>query len=108
MGVRRTRVKLLIMWILAALSLYVLMLAVLFGAMLLPPTRFARVISKVPDPLFAVLPLEQLWLLARKGHLQVEATAPDFDLPTVDKTSRVKLSSFRGQRPVVLVFGSYT
>jgi hypothetical protein len=84
------------------------MLVGLFGTMHLPPTRFAKVISKVPEPLFAVLPLEQLWLLARRGDLQVGAAAPDFDLPTLDKTSRVKLSSLRGQRPVVLVFGSYT
>jgi len=100
--------RLLIKCLFAALSLYLLTLAGLLGAMLLPPTRFARVISKVPEPLFAVLPLEHLWLLARRGHLQVGAVAPDFDLPTLDKTSRVKLSSFRGQRPVVLVFGSYT
>ena len=34
--------------------------------------------------------------------------APDFDLPTFDDTQRVKLSSFRGKKPVVLIFGSFT
>jgi peroxiredoxin len=34
--------------------------------------------------------------------------APDFSLPTADRTRIVRLSSFRGDRPVVLVFGSYT
>ena len=34
--------------------------------------------------------------------------APDFVLPTVNRKSQVRLSSFRGKQPVVLVFGSYT
>ena len=34
--------------------------------------------------------------------------APDFDLPTFDGKERLKLSSFRGKKPVVLIFGSFT
>ena len=34
--------------------------------------------------------------------------APDFDLETLDKSARVRLSSFRARKPVVLIFGSYT
>lgn len=34
--------------------------------------------------------------------------APDFELPTFDGTKVMRLSSHRGARPVVLVFGSYT
>jgi peroxiredoxin len=34
--------------------------------------------------------------------------APDFALQTTDHSNTVQLSSFRGQKPVVLVFGSYT
>ena len=34
--------------------------------------------------------------------------APDFDLLTFDGERRVKLSSFRGKKPVVLIFGSFT
>jgi len=34
--------------------------------------------------------------------------APDFRLPTLDRKETVQLSSYRGSRPVVLVFGSYT
>jgi peroxiredoxin len=45
---------------------------------------------------------------ARKGTLKVGDAAPDFTLATHDHTSQVTLSSFRGQKPVVLVFGSYT
>ena len=34
--------------------------------------------------------------------------APDFDLPLRGSAARVRLSSFRGTRPVALIFGSYT
>jgi hypothetical protein len=34
--------------------------------------------------------------------------APDFKLPTPDGKQEVALSDFRGQRPVALIFGSYT
>ena len=33
---------------------------------------------------------------------------PDFLLKRLDTTERISLSSFRGRRPVALVFGSYT
>jgi hypothetical protein len=38
----------------------------------------------------------------------VGQTAPDFTLPTHDGKSKVRLSEFRGRKPVVLVFGSFT
>jgi Iodothyronine deiodinase len=34
--------------------------------------------------------------------------APDFNLKVMHKQTRVALSSFRNQRPVALIFGSYT
>ena len=34
--------------------------------------------------------------------------APDFNLPDLKKMKDVKLSSFQGKKPVVLIFGSYT
>jgi hypothetical protein len=40
--------------------------------------------------------------------LKVGDTAPDFNLKTADGKRAVRLSSFQGKRPVVLVFGSYT
>ncbi len=40
--------------------------------------------------------------------LAVGDEAPDFTLPSPDGKSEVKLSSFRGKRPVVLVFSSFT
>lgn len=40
--------------------------------------------------------------------LRVGDAAPDFTLPDVKKSREVKLSSFQGKKPVVLIFGSYT
>ena len=34
--------------------------------------------------------------------------APDFELCDVNGDAPVSLSTFRGQKPVVLIFGSYT
>jgi tetratricopeptide (TPR) repeat protein len=39
---------------------------------------------------------------------QINAFAPDFDLPEVGTKHQVRLSDFRGKTAVVLVFGSYT
>ncbi len=63
--------------------------------------------KRTPWPFFAALPMERLWLRARQGTLRVGDKAPEFDLATFDKKSRVSLSSLRG-KPAVLVFGSYT
>jgi hypothetical protein len=38
----------------------------------------------------------------------VGADAPDFKLPRLGGTDYVQLSSFRGRKPVALIFGSYT
>jgi hypothetical protein len=38
----------------------------------------------------------------------VGALAPDFELGTPDGARRIRLSSFRNKRPVVLIFGSFT
>ena len=34
--------------------------------------------------------------------------APDFELPELDGTSTIRLSEFRGKKPVALIFGSFT
>jgi hypothetical protein len=75
-----------------------------------PPEHFARVMAKIPGPVpFLIFPFETLWMRARAGSLQVGSPAPDFALTKLDKTAQLQLSSLTGQnRPVVLVFGSYT
>jgi len=94
-----------------ALILFVLWLAmsaVLAYAMRQPPEKFGRFMSHMPVISFLALPFETLWTNARAGHLEAGSPAPDFQLHTLDKSSLVQLSSFRQQKPVVLVFGSYT
>jgi hypothetical protein len=72
------------------------------------PIVFGEVMRHVPEPMMMVVPFKQLWLLARAGRLQVGDRAPNFNLAAADQKSTVSLASFRGQRPVVLIFGSYT
>ena len=91
----------------AVLVLYVGVLAG-FLAVMRNPTLFGKVMRRVPEPVFVVIPFKRLWFIARAGRLQPGDAAPDFDLRGQDKKSRVRLASFRGREPVVLVFGSYT
>jgi hypothetical protein len=105
--VRRVGRKLLLIaaiLILAQLALS----AGLYWAMCQPPDTFGRVMAHVPMPMMLVLPFETLWMRARAGQVQAGSMAPDITLPTLDHSATVRLSSFRGSQPVVLVFGSYT
>jgi len=43
-----------------------------------------------------------------RDTLRAGDAAPDFKLKTKDGSREVQLSGFKGKRPVVLVFGSYT
>ena len=88
--------------------LYLAAVAGLYGIMCQPPEVFGSVMRHVPGLAFVVFPFRPLWLKARAGHLKVGDPAPDFTLETQDKKSQVHLSAFRGVKPVVLVFGSYT
>jgi hypothetical protein len=97
---RRIVVSLLVLWLIFLAAIYITMRQ--------PPERFATAIAKLPGPAFLLFPFETLWLRARSGTLHVGDQAPDFHLRTLDKTSEVSLSSFRGAKPVVLIFGSYT
>ena len=38
----------------------------------------------------------------------IGSDAPDFKLPRLGSAEPVQLSSFRGRKPVALIFGSYT
>ncbi|MEO8368892.1 MAG: hypothetical protein ABI806_06825 [Candidatus Solibacter sp.] len=79
-----------------------------YWAMSQPPDVFGQIVAKTPFPFMMALPFETLWNSARGGKVHVGDTAPDFTLPTLDHKSTVHLAEFRGSRPVVLVFGSYT
>lgn len=91
------------------LAAYVLLCGAVLAAMVQPPERFGRFMSYVPEVVvWGLAPGERLWRWARAGQLRVGDRAPDFALRSHDSADRVSLSSFRGHRPVVLVFGSYT
>jgi hypothetical protein len=89
-------------------ALYAVITGALFAMMLRPPDKFAGTMKYVPWPAFVVLPFKPLWNVARKGQLSVGDLAPDFSLESPDHKSTFQLSSTRGEKPVVLVFGSYT
>ena len=81
--------------------------------MLQPPVRFGLFMRHMPAALvWGALPAPRMWLWARKGALSMGDQAPDFTLPLhtlrIARGPAPSPSSFRGQRPVVLVFGSYT
>jgi hypothetical protein len=95
--------------LLALVVLYAILLGGLWAAMFQPVETFGRVMSRMPVPaVFVVFPFKYMWLIARRGHLREGDRAPNFNLQSLDKQRRVELASFRGSRPVVLVFGSYT
>ena len=80
----------------------------LYAAMRQPPETFGRIMSHVPSVAMVVLPFKPLWMRARSGHLQVGDPAPDFALAMLRGDRTVTLSTEYRQKPVVLVFGSYT
>ena len=89
-------------------SLYLLVLAGFYIAMCQPPERFGAIMSKFPMPAMMVIPFRPLWMSARAGRLAVGDAAPDFALPTTDHSRTIKLSEEWRDRPVALIFGSYT
>lgn len=93
---------------LALAAVYALASFGIYVAMTRPPSEFGRVMAKVPMPVMGILPFRSLWFAAREGTLRVGDMAPDFELPARDQSGTVRLSHFRGDRSVVLVFGSYT
>lgn len=95
-------------WVLGALIAYAALLAGMFVVMTQPPRRFGRFMRHFPMPLMMLIPFVPMWNIARRGRVEVGDEAPDFALPTIDRSTTIRLSSFRGDRPVVLVFGSYT
>jgi len=94
--------------VVVVLAVYILLSAAFFTIAHLPPAQFASIMARTPRPLMYIVPFPPLWTMARAGTLNVGDKAPDFRLQTLDKKDHISLSSFRGDRPVVLVFGSYT
>ncbi len=95
-------------WLLGALAAYAALLAGMFVMMSQPPRRFGQFMRHFPMPLMMLIPFVPMWNIARRGRVEVGDDAPEFALRTVDRSTTIRLSSFRGERPVALVFGSYT
>jgi hypothetical protein len=72
------------------------------------PEVFGHVMARMPMPAYFLFPFETMWFGARKGTLDVGAAAPDFTVKTLDTRTPMQLASLWGEKPVVLVFGSYT
>jgi hypothetical protein len=105
----RTLTKWLVRTVAVLAAVYLLFGATVAAAMLQGPERFGQFMTRVPGVLvWGLLPAPRMWMWARAGTLTQGDVAPDFTLSTFDHSRRVTLSSHRGNRPVVLVFGSYT
>ena len=77
-------------------------------AMHQPPEVFGHVMAQMPMPAYFVIPFETLWSRARAGHVNVGDAAPNLTVKRLEDKSPVELGSLWTERPVVLVFGSYT
>ena len=101
--------KILLRSLLAIVVIYVALGTFLWYAMNRSTDYFGRVMRKMPGPVvFLGYPMETMWLRARAGTLHAGDAAPDFTLEKLDHSGSVHLAEMVGQRPVVLVFGSYT
>ena len=89
-------------------AVYAAFLGMTYRAMTQPPEEFGRYMKRLPPFAMYAMPFPPMWNRARAGTLAIGDMAPDFELPKHDKSGRVRLSEFRGKRPVVLLFGSYT
>ena len=87
---------------------WVSLVAYVNWAMHQPPEVFGHVMAKMPMPAYFVLPFETLWNRARGGQLSPGDNAPDLTVKKLEDHSPTNLASLWAERPVVLVFGSYT
>jgi hypothetical protein len=99
--------------VLGFFAAYLSLAVVVWIVVSLPPARFSAVMAKMPTSespglFFMIVPIGPLMMLARAGHLKPGDMAPDFRLPILHSQEMVQLASFRGQKPVALIFGSYT
>jgi len=77
-------------------------------AMRQTPEVFGHVMARMPLPAYFIIPFETMWSRARKGHVNVGDAAPSLTVKKLEDKSPVDLGSLWSEKPVVLVFGSYT
>jgi hypothetical protein len=105
---KKSRRKLYLRLAAALFVLWVAFAASAFAVMRQPIDTLCRVMDRTPKFARALIPFKSMWTIARAGDLRPGDAAPEFDLPRQDGEGTVRLSDFRGRKPVVLVFGSYT
>ena len=108
MALRASVRKILFRLVIGLAEAYLFFTGYILWAMHQPPETFGRVMSNMPGAAYLILPFETMWIHARSGRLHTGDLAPDFSLLKLDKSDRVQLSALSSQKPVVLVFGSYT
>jgi len=100
--------KRILRWVAAIAVLYLAFLGLVYSMMRSDPGTLNQFMAKLPRPAMMAVPFAPLWSRARAGSLKVGDEAPDFELRRLHTEERVRLSSFRGSKPVLLIFGSYT
>jgi hypothetical protein len=107
---RRGRLKRLFLAAVCAVGLaWTAACSVIYYNMRRPPEEFGHFMTRIPAPVaFLGFPFETLWTSARSGTLNAGDAAPDFTLLKFDHSGSVRLSELDRERPVVLIFGSYT
>jgi hypothetical protein len=88
--------------------LWIAFVAYIDWAMHQPPEAFGHVMARMPMPAYFLFPFETMWTDARKGPLSAGDLAPDLTVKTLDTKVPTQLASLWADKPVVLVFGSYT
>jgi hypothetical protein len=108
-GAKKKRMR---TWVVAIAAVcfagWVSLVAYVNWAMHQPPEVFGHVMARMPMPAYFVLPFETLWTRARKGQLSVSDTAPSLTVKKLEDHAPTELGSLWAEKPVVLVFGSYT
>ena len=70
------------------------------------------IVSELVKDGISILKIRKKLIKRQKGLDQLAPRAgdmaPDFTLQNIAGTETITLSSFRGQKPVALIFGSYT
>jgi hypothetical protein len=100
--------RLLVSALAVVICLWLGFMGYIYWAMRQPPEVFGHVMAKMPGPAYLLFPFETMWTEARKGTLHPGDVAPDLTVRKLEDKTSLRLASLWADKPVVLVFGSYT
>jgi len=99
-------------WLLRSCSVLVVAWLAFVGyidwAMHQPPEVFGRVMMRMPMPAYSSFHSKRCGRRHAMDRLNPGDSAPDFAVKTLQTETPVQLASLWAEKPVVLVFGSYT